>query len=279
MSERAGEVVPRRPVVSELGTWSSLYVAGLPFLAAQTLQSVGRPPWGAEVFCLLVGFGVYLLDRVGVRRADPADGAPWPGSAAARRATRVVAVLALVAASAVGWFIRPGLALGPWFGLAVVTAYSCPGRWRLKDSVWLKGPVVAACLIALGVLAADAEFVLIERPAAWITAAGLVLIVLGDCTLSDLDDREADRASGAGSVAAIAGPRAARTLALACHVLAGAALLAGPAPRLTAGIWGGAIVATTWALTAAKPARVRTMVDVRLVVIALGVWAALARLG
>lgn len=276
MSQRPGELGGRRPVVSELGAWSSLYVAGVPFLAAQTLLGASRPPWGAEAFCLLVGFGVYLLDRVGVRRADPADGAPWPRTDGARRATRVTAIVALVAASVVGWFIRPGLAAGPWVGLAVVTAYAWPGRWRLKNSVWLKGPVVAVCLVTLGILAADAEFVLIERPSAWITAAGLVLIVLGDCTLSDLDDVESDRASGAGSVAAIAGERAARTLALGLHVLAGLALLVGPAPRLTAGIWCGVIVATTWAITTTKPARVRTLVDVRLVVIAAGVWATLA---
>ncbi len=261
----------------ELGVWSAFYVAGIAFLAAQLLLGVPRPEWGIEVYTFLIGLGVYLLDRVGVVVADPDGGNAWPRTG--HTLARVGAIVALAAASVVGWTLRPGLALGPWIGLAIVAAYARPGKWRLRNFVWLKGPVVAICLVALGVLAAGADRALANGPAVWITAFGLALLVLGDCVLSDLDDVRLDRASSVGSVAVFVGERHARTVALGLHVLSGAALLAGAAPRLSAGITSGTVVLTTWALVVAKPARVRTIVDLRVPALAVALWLIESRAG
>ncbi|MEQ8770647.1 MAG: UbiA family prenyltransferase [Phycisphaerales bacterium] len=272
MTDDRSQASERRGTASELGVWSALYVAGVAFMVGQTLLGSSRPAWGVEAYCFLIGLGVYLLDRVGVRRPDPADGAPWPTGTRRRRLTRVAALICLVVASAVGWVLRPGLALGPWIGLVVVAAYAWPGPWRLKAHVALKGPIVAICLVALGIVASGADRVLAHDARAWITAIGLVLVVLGDCVLSDLDDADADRAAGGGSVAAIVGPRAARTVALACHVGAGGSILLGSGLARSAAVWSGIVVLTTGLLVVVRPARVRTIVDLRLPILAAAVW-------
>jgi len=263
----------RHGVVVELGLWSALYVAGVAFLAAQTLLGAARPGWSAAGYCFLIGFGVYLLDRVGVRRPDPADGTPWPGDVRSRHAARVAALLSLSVASVIGWSTRPGLALGPWIGLVVVAAYAWPSAWRLKDRLALKGPVVAISLVALGVVATAAGRSFADMSGAWPVTIGLVLMVLGDCVLSDLDDESADRVAGTGSIAAVVGPGAARTVALVCHAVSGVLLLTGDDHGPARAIWSGAMVLTTCLIVAGKPRRVRTLVDLRLPAVASIVWA------
>lgn len=258
--------------VSRVGVWSALYVGALAFTGAQLTGIGARPTWGAIWACILIGLGVYLLDRVGVRRVDPADGTPWPTDARKRAFLRGTAVTALIAATIFAWRETPWFAIAPAIGLATVTAYAGVAGLRLKDRVWLKGPVVAVCLTLLGMFASQSHRVMITSPSVAFVGIAMFLFVLGDCVLSDLDDFHQDRAAGVGSLVAAHGPRAASVAALAIHVAAGAMALIWSPASLPAAIWAGSLVLTTGLLVASKPVSVRTIVDLRVPTIAVVVW-------
>jgi 4-hydroxybenzoate polyprenyltransferase len=112
-------------------------------------------------------------------------------------------------------------------------------------------------------------------------AAGLLFVrVLADAALCDLDDESADRAHRTGTLPVWLGRYPAWNAAMGLRLASAAGLLipyGGPVRARV--LWAAVTVASSVALRAWRPARVRDVVDTRFALEALVVTAALAAWG
>lgn len=241
----------------------------------------------AVVVASVFAMGVFLIDRVRIadRFFDPADIDAHPARSAfyARfgRAVRAVALGAIVCGIAWAVWQRSGLLLLVTLGapVGVVVYGALPRGLRIKDAAPLKNVIVGAsigaacCAFALGSLERlVGEGAGVIAAFAFVTAHGSV-----DALLCDLDDAGADAAHGARTLAYALGDRLAWRIAVGANLslCAGALLWAARngAFRWELGAWGVGPLATLLLVRAARPARVRDWVDLRMV--AVGVCAAL----
>lgn len=257
--------------------WVALYCGSCAVMVSHL--ALGERWTGARgyIFALLVGLGVYLLDRVKLtdRAFELGDAESVPGRYAFvqrhARALRVFAVVSLAGATAIGatawWVLIPV----PVIAAGVVTVYSgglTPSRAGLKTVLVVKNLIVAVCLASLGVVAAMAESHRLSVPvAAW----GVVLVrVFADSVACDIADAPHDRAHGTGTVPGRFGNAAGWGAVIACDVVACALGLGVHGTHGAALVWTvGALVTTP--LIALAPTRfVRDLVDVRLTALAIG---------
>ncbi|MEZ6242888.1 MAG: hypothetical protein R3B57_07565 [Phycisphaerales bacterium] len=254
-------------------------------MTAMMHQLLALGAWASPAVCvgtLLGAHGIFLLDRVKPRASmlDPADAASAPRRDALMRKhgrlLRAVVVFdVLVGAIVTGVWVSWISALAIPGGVIGVLAYAgrppgTRGIGRLKDLPIIKNLGVAVSLVALA-LAMTLPAIGWSLADAWPLALGGVLLVLGDAILCDLDDEAADEAFGAETLPVTLGrgPTIAIATLLIVAGSAGLALLergGGAGERLT---WGVGPSLSAAAIVAFSPGRVKSLVDVRLAVIAV----------
>lgn len=286
-------------IAAHLAVWAGLYIAGAVVCFAQLAGIDGLVP--ARALALAVSFAfctaaaVYLLDRVKLRDAwlDPADAQAHPQRfdfLAARSAlVRGLIVVLLVLAAWLGTMLissgggRWVGALVPVLSAAGVLVYAGRprrGRARPKDILFIKNFYVAAGITGFAAVVALAAVHAGEHDwglrAMWetvkshaaplaVSAAHLAARVFADAVLCDLDDEDADRRHGTGTLPTHLGRARAWNIALAIRLALAAAIALVPilpAPARLA--WAGVTAASSIVLRLAAPARVRDWVDARL---------------
>jgi 4-hydroxybenzoate polyprenyltransferase len=292
---------------SHLALWASLYVTGAVVCFGQ-LSGLGVFS-GVITFrstmCLAFAFvtaaTVYLLDRVKLRSSwlDPADEAAHPDRFGflARHATaaRLLALLLGVLSMALGIRITPAaplLTLGACAGVVAYAGRPRRVRARIKDVFLLKNAFVGAGITGFAVLVAvcaagggrslgSALALLGDNVWAVAFAAGqLLLRVFADAAVCDLDDEHADRSYRTATLPTQLGRFKAWNIAAGIRIVLGLRLLLIPiGPGSARMAWGVVTIASTIALRAWNPRRVREAVDARLALEALIVCVVLACAG
>lgn len=249
---------------------------------------------------MATALATYLFDRVKWcdRWLDPADPLAHPERHALlwprRRIVRVVAVLGLAVAAALGWWL--GTSNRQWSGgwLAILPVLSVLGAWcyggrprrsarRPKDHVVLKNLAVGVSIAAFAVVLALAAATPgispigllgeVRDPRAAMIGVALVLRVTADAILCDLDDAEVDRRFGTDSLPARFGRHATLLTAVASTVAAGG-LAALATPDARGEVWGGLGIAGALLLVGIRPDRMRDLAEIRLPfeVVLLAIW-------
>lgn len=257
--------------------YPTLYVWGAACLLAD-IAIVRRPSPPATVFLLATSLSVYLADRVKLRDAwhDPADEAANPIRDhwvwRHRHPLRGIALLSALVGIIAALTYAPVLAPAPLFGQLAVWLYAGTPRGsrvspRLKDKLPLKNLAAASGIIVLSTAAttigARADTLSVLRHAAF----PALLIVACDCLLCDIPDRVGDREYGTQTVPVVFGVHAARLAAGVITTLASLWLL--KSPSQADHIWAWSLIATTWPLAFAPGAWMRSLVDIRLPLLAL----------
>jgi 4-hydroxybenzoate polyprenyltransferase len=214
--------VPRGTIgaAGDLAVWALGYSVGLYLLTT----SFVRTDWcgACALYVGLCAHAGYLFDRVKLRdrELDPADLAAYPARhlflRRHARVIRVVMVLEWVGAVVVGAWLHWVLGVLVLGGVVAGVVYSGgpagTGRKRVKDWRGVKAAAVATAIVGLALHAAllpggvweSVDWVRV----AWV-GAGAWFVVCGDAVLCDLDDVEADRRFGTGSVPVLVGGRVA----------------------------------------------------------------------
>jgi 4-hydroxybenzoate polyprenyltransferase len=273
-----------------MALWAGLYVTGAVAFVAQ-LTRLGRDvafgTWAiAGAFSFCTATAVYQLDRVKLRDRllDPADAHAHPDRFAflSRHAVlvRMLALSLLVAAGALATLLRFWGAIIPLLAVLGVLVYAGRprhGRPRPKDIVLLKNAYVSVGITGFAVVVlligshptagagALAEVVL--REAAPLSLACLLLgaRVFADAVVCDLDDEDADRRHGTGTLPTHLGHDRAWNIAMGIRLLSAVALAVIPVfPWHARMAWAGVTVVSSVALRVADPNRVRDWVDARL---------------
>lgn len=264
-----------------LAVWLGLYFGAAYVIAVLLLDRRLQPV--ALVSAFAAGVGLYLLDRVKPRDAwlDPADLAAQPVRIdfllTHRRPVRTLAWALLALGTAGVMWINPANILLPPVGIGGVIIYgSVRGpRARPKDKLLLKNMLPGGAIPGLAVVLAWQSPGGAGAPPTLVEAAcmllGLVLIVTTDAVLCDLDDAEADREHGTRTIPNTFGPGATWVLALAAQLAAGVLWVSVGRARdavFAAEVLTGANVALSMLLAAARPSRVRDLVDLKLSIVA-----------
>lgn len=300
--EFSGRIAAFFSCCSHAAVWAGLYVAGAVVCLAQVagidvlISPRARIIAGGFVFC--TAMAVYILDRVKLRDAwlDPADAHAHPRRYAFvsghSRGLRWFMVLLLAVAVYLGWMLEVWGAAVPVLAAIGVLVYAGKPRGarpRPKDIVLLKNLYVAAgitgfaLLVSLAAVQPGADIAVLRNFAAahatplLFSAALLAIRVLADAVLCDLDDEDADRRFGTGTLPIHLGRARAWNVAIALRLGAAAALVVIPVlpwwPRMA---WASVTVISSITLRIAAPARVRDWVDARLALEALVVAIVLA---
>ncbi len=288
----AGRLARRLAACGDLlSIWQTLYAGGLAILIWHAL-GLGASPDPARLAAVLLGsHSMFLLDRVkpAASLLDPADAEADPRRHGLIRRwgtpLRLLALASLfaglgVALAFVSWIAAVAIAAGALGVLAYAGRRpSERGVSRLKDVPIVKNAFVGIGLTAL-VLACVLPGAFIDTGLLSRVLPAAVLLVTADAILCDIDDIGADRRFRVGSIAALWGARIARWTAFIVTGLAAAALAS--APQLLAGharaAWAIALVTTTGALAFAPLSRVKSLVDLRLPILAalIAAWLAAA---
>ncbi len=275
---------------ADLSIWQALYATGLVAMFTQSLGEGLLPGLAPAMASLFGAHAMFLLDRVKLSNAllDPADAAADPRRDALFRrhgpTLRLLAIASLGAGMTIGgvwvsWITAVSIGAGV---LGVLVYAGRPGKrasaLRVKSIPVLKNLYVGAGLTAVA-LACVLPGTDIPWDRAGLVALASLLLVTADAVLCDLDDTEADRSFGVGSIAAEYGGSPAGAVAIALTAGASVCLLStahhtSAAARTT---WAILLPATTVAILFAGFRRVKSLVDVRLVVLAAACAAMLSR--
>lgn len=270
---------PLETGLSALAVYPTLYVWGTACLLAD-VAIVRRPATPATVFLLATSLSVYLADRVKLCDAwhDPADEAANPIRDhwvwRYRRPIRAFALLSALVGVLVALTYAPVLAPAPFVGQLAVWLYAGTPRGsrvspRLKDHLPLKNLAAASGIIVLSTAATTigsrADTLSVVRHA----ALPALLIVACDCLLCDIPDRTGDRDFGTQTVPVVFGVHAARIIAGIVTTLASLWLL--QSPSHADHVWAWSLIATTWPIAFAPAGWLRSMVDLRLPLLALAI--------
>jgi 4-hydroxybenzoate polyprenyltransferase len=276
---------------SYAAVWAGMYVSGAVVCLAQVaaLDALVRPKvkLAAAAFAFCTATGVYLLDRVKLRDEwlDPADAQAHPGRFAfIADHSAFVRGLMLALLMTAGWVGARVLTWGaavPVMAAAGVLIYAGrprAGRPRPKDILVLKNVYVAAgitgfaAIVALAAVRPDARLVTMRDIAAdhagplAIACAFLAVRVLADAVLCDLDDEEADRQFGTGTLPIHLGRNRAWQAAMAVRICAAGLLVMVPIVPLWVRLsWAGVTIVSSLTMRLAAPIRVRDWVDARFV--------------
>lgn len=262
--------------------WTALYAGAV---VVCTLQ-VGRIPidaraWIAVLAAVLLGQGVYLLDRAKLSDAllDAGDEEAHPQRFAFvyrhRRTLRQLIVVEALAATALLGSLHPLLMLVVPASFVGVVVYAglpraCrlpPGSRRIKDLLIVKNLAVSLSLTALGLSIAMALDPASATQDLVFVGLFVLLLVLGDSMLCDLDDRRADQLHGTHTLAWRASPTAVRLGALGIGVvLMLMALVLRPQPTVLA--WSVMLLVSTIGLVLLPEGQIRDAVDLRLPIVA-----------
>ena len=297
-----GRITRLASAVAHAAVFAGLYVtASVVCLAQLAGLDRGVSPefkFVAAAFAFCTATGVYLLDRVKLRDAwlDPADAHAHPRRFAfiARHAIAVRTAMGvlLICAGFLGARVLEWGAVIPIAAAAGVLLYAGrprTARPRPKDVVILKNLYVAlgitgfAAVVALAAFRPRADLaaltrasILHEAPLA-ISCAHLAVRVLADAVVCDVDDEDADRRFGTGTLPVHMGRHRAWKTAMALRIAAAVAIACIPAlpliPRIT---WAAVTVVSSTALRLAAPTRLRDWVDARFAIEAAAVTAVLS---
>jgi hypothetical protein len=289
-------------VASHAAVWAGLYIAGAVVCLAQVAGLDAAVPAGmrvrAAVFAFCTAAAVYLLDRAKLRDAwlDPADAQAHPrryafvaGHSAWLRG--LLAVL-LAAAAWLGWGLVVWGAVVPLVAAVGVLVYAGrprTSRPRPKDVVLLKNVYVAAGITGFAALVSVAAAGPgVGLSGVWDIAAAhalplavscvfVAVRVFADAVLCDLDDEEADRRFGTGTLPTHLGRVRAWNVALAVRLASAFGLLLMPMVPWPARVgWAAVTLVSSLGLRLAAPSTMRDWVDARFAVEAAVVAAGLA---
>jgi 4-hydroxybenzoate polyprenyltransferase len=284
--------VPSSQILSTFSyaaVWAGMYVSGAVVCLAQVagLDELVRPKvkLAAAAFAFCTATGVYLLDRVKLRDEwlDPADAQAHPGRFAFiadhSAFVRGLMLALLMTAAWVGAGVLAWGAAVPVMAAAGVLVYAGrprAGRPRPKDILVLKNVYVAAgitgfaAIVALAAVRPDARMMAMRDLAAdhaaplVVACVFLAVRVLADAVLCDLDDEEADRRFGTGTLPIRLGRNRAWDAAMMVRLCAAGALVMIPVVPLPARLaWAAVTVVSSVTMRVAGPARVRDWVDAR----------------
>ena len=282
---------------AHLAVWAGLYVAGAVVCLSQIAGLDAAVPFGARIraaaFAFCTAMAAYLLDRVKMFDSwlDPADAQAHPSRFAFLAShsirVRVLSLLLLVVAVWLGMDLLAWGAIVPVLAVAGVLVYAARPRGsrpRPKDIVLLKNAYVAAGITGFAAVVATAavrpvggdgeggtglgtlwEIAVAHAVPLGFSCAHLAARVFADAVLCDLDDEDADRRHGTGTLPTHLGRVRAWNIALGVRfgiALAVVLIPVLPAPARLA--WAAVTVASSVALRLAAPARVRDWVDARL---------------
>lgn len=281
-------------MASHAAVWAGVYVAAAVVCLAQVAGLDVGVGAGARLraagFAFATAAAVYLLDRAKLRDAwlDPADAEAHPGRyafvAGHSRALRVAMVVLLVVAAWLGWGLAAWGAAVPVVAAVGVLVYAGRPRARRarpKDVVLLKNGYVAAGITGFAVLVglaaaggAGAEgmgaLIRAHAGALAVSCVHLAVRVFADAVLCDLDDEDADRRYGTGTLPTHLGRRRAWNVAVGVRLgVAGALVLVPAGPLGARAGWAAVTVVSSLWLRLAAPGRVRDWVDARFGVEAL----------
>lgn len=274
--------------IGHVGAWAGAYCTAAAVCFVQ-LAGLGDTPSAALVLSVfLTATGAYALDRVKLRSEwiDPADIESQPARyaflKAHARAVRLGAILSILAAGALGWFISVWAPAACVLAAAGVVAYAPRPRAtrpRVKDVPWIKNVYVAAGISVFAALAglaareqrdsgADPSITTLlaglSRPGAISTLVLLMARVIVDAALCDLDDETSDARFGTRTFATLLGPRRLWLIAgLARLGLIGMTLGAWACPWRARLVWAGVMAAGTLAVRVHRPRELRDVVDAR----------------
>jgi 4-hydroxybenzoate polyprenyltransferase len=286
--------------LSHAAVFAGMYVGAATVCFGQ-LSGLQAGPSGALglgfVFAALTGAGVYLMDRVKLRDVwmDPADGVAQParqrilgGTPARARRTRWAAAGMCLGGACVGMWITPlapAMVVIAVLGVVVYAGRPRHGeaRARVKDRLIVKDAFVGMGIAGFaGVVTAAGNTRTEMVPAimgtsAWLFAGGQVAArVFADACLCDLDDEHSDRLHRTQTLATRLGRERAWTIAMSVRLIAAGLLVMVPVgPRAARWAWAAVTVVSTVGLRMWSPARLRDIVDVRMVVEAAAVAALL----
>ncbi len=262
--------------------WTALYAGAVVVCTLQVAQiPIDGRAWLAILAAVLLGQGVYLLDRAKLRDAllDAGDETAHPRRFAFvyrhRRMLRLLVVVEALASAVLLGMLHPLLVLVVPAAFVGVVVYAglpraCrlpPGSRRIKDLLIIKNLAVSLSMTALGLSVA-----ITLSPASAprdLVFVGLfvLLLVLGDSMLCDLDDRRADQMHGTHTLAWRASPAAVRLGSLSIGVLLVLmALVLRPRPIVLG--WSAMLLVSTIGLVLLPEGQVRDAVDLRLPIVA-----------
>lgn len=275
---------------AHLAVWAGLYVAGAVVCLSQIAGLDAAVPFDRRVraaaFAFCTAMAVYLLDRVKMFDSwlDPADAQAHPSRFAFLVShsigVRALILLLLMMAVWLGMDLLAWGAVVPVLAVAGVLVYAARPRGsrpRPKDVVLLKNAYVAAGITGFAAVVATAavhsgaglgtlwEFAVAHAVPLSLSCVHLAVRVFADAVLCDLDDEDADRRHGTGTLPTHVGRARAWNIALGVRLCIAFALVlvaALPGPARLA--WAAVTVASSVSLRLAAPTRVRDWVDARL---------------
>ncbi len=262
-----------------LAVWPAMYLLACAHLAADLSDGV-RPTLIGSLMLVCLAMSVYLIDRVKLvdRALDPGDEATHPARHAwlwgRRRWVRRFTLLLSVVAAVAGATIDLRLVAAPLVGQIMVFLYSgrapSPTRRpiRLKDLPLVKNLSAAAGLSCIAMLAVfesgGTQFQLGDL----VPLSVLAVLVFADCAMCDVGDAPGDGAHGTNTLAVMFGPKSARLIASGLVI----AVAAWVAWRHESWAWSVGLVVTQCGLLAIPAWFIRTATDLRLPILACGVW-------